>query len=165
MASFRERLAIDVARGELKDADRRYLLVRDDTLMAVFRELPPAAREQALASLARAVVLHGSDSARAYFDSTGGDGAKLWQVVVDTAPQLGWGVWRVLESGPRSLKLAVANSPFASGYGPSDVPVCHAITGMLTAVGQIVWGGEVVATETQCAATGAPECRFEVSAK
>ena len=42
MAAFRERLAFDVARGELKDADRRYLLVRDDTLMAIFRELPPA---------------------------------------------------------------------------------------------------------------------------
>ena len=60
------------------------------------------------------------------------------------------------------LVLTVRNSPFAAGYGASDVPVCHPIRGMLTAVGEMVLDRPVTVVETACAAMGAPECRFEV---
>ena len=63
--------------------------------------------------------------------------------------------------------LAVKNSPFVDGFGPGEgasaVPVCHAIVGMLGAVGPMVLGGGVTATEERCAAVeGGGACRFRV---
>ncbi|WP_379073150.1 V4R domain-containing protein [Mesorhizobium sp. UC74_2] len=64
--------------------------------------------------------------------------------------------------GTGGIELTVRNSPFATGYGSASQPVCHAIAGMVTAVGRMVLDkGVVIAREIECAACGAPACRFE----
>ena len=80
--------------------------------------------------------------------------------VAETAPQLGWGLWRFDLAGD-AIRLEVRNSPFANGFGPSDHPVCHGIAGMVRAVSTLVFGRPATARETACSAMGAPACLFE----
>ena len=159
-APFRERLAFDAARGEIRDETRRYMMMRPEALMGLFRRLEGPARDEAFAALAASIVEMGGDSARAYRAHGGGDPDRLLATVAATAPDLGWGVWR-FERSDGALRLVVANSPFAVGFGPADRPVCSAIVGMMTAVSRLVLGEQAAAEEIACAACGAPACRFE----
>ncbi len=158
MAKLRERLSFDAKRGEYRDGDIRYMMIRPDALMGLFAELPPPARGDALAAFARSVRRFGGRSARSY---PAADAQALLEVIAATAPELGWGVWDLRRVG-EELALKVDNSPFAAGAGRSDEPVCAPIAGMLTAVGEMALGGPVTVAETQCVAAGAPCCRFAV---
>jgi predicted hydrocarbon binding protein len=139
----------------------RYLTLRADTLMGLFRRLPTAARRQALAALARSTAEHGGDSARRYLASHAGDTAALIDTIERTAAQLGWGKWRFGRRGRSRLSLTVTDSPFAAGYGASRHPVCAPILGMLEAVAGLALGGPCTVRELRCRACGAPRCRFE----
>lgn len=159
-SAFRERLAFDAGRGELRDETRRYMLIRPEALMGLFRRLPAAARRDALQALADSIVEQGSDSARAYQALGAADADALLETVAATAPQLGWGIWR-LERSEDALRLTVENSPFAAGFGASGEPVCAPILGMLRAVSGMVLGTETEVRETACKACGGARCAFE----
>lgn len=139
----------------------RYLRMRADTLMGMFRLLPEPVRAQALAALIRSTAEHGGDSARRYLESGGGDATALLAMIEKTAGELGWGSWRFGERDARRLALEVADSPFAAGYGAADSEVCAPITGMLQAVAGLALGSACDAREVQCRARGAASCRFE----
>ena len=158
-ATFRDRLTLDEQAGSWFDQTRRYMLIRPEALMGIFRGLPEAAREQALAALEASIFEQGSDSARAY-GAMGGSGDALLEVVAQSAPQLGWGRWNFERHG-ETLHLSVRNSPFAAGFGASTKPVCAAITGMMRAVATLMFDRKVQARELQCGAMGADSCRFE----
>ena len=157
---FKSRLTLIEDTGTWMDQNRRYLLIRPDGLMGMFRLLPPQERLMAFEALARSITQQGGDSARAYL-AMGGTGEALLRTITETAPQLGWGCWTFSRLGT-SLTLAVVNSPFAAGYGPSDQPVCYPIIGMLRAVGEMVLQGPVSVSETECASMGAARCLFSV---
>ena len=158
---FRERLDFDGANGQVLDESRRYMLMRPEALMGMFRRLDNETRQKALDALATSVIEMGGDSARAYKAHGGGDVDALLSTVANTAPDLGWGVWS-FNGETDGIELAVRNSPFAAGYGSASQPVCHAIAGMVSAVGRMVLDcDDVVARETECVACGAPVCRFE----
>ena len=144
-----------------RDGEIRYLRLRADTLMGMFRNLQGPARAQAFAALARSAAEHGGDSARRYLESGGGDATALLALVEKTAAELGWGVWRFAERDASHLALDVADSPFAAGYGTADTEVCAPITGMLQAVAGLTLGGICEAREVRCRARGAASCRFE----
>ena len=158
-SSFLDRLTLDQQAGAWFDQTRRYMLIRPEALMGIFRPLPAANRAEALAALENSIFEQGTDSARAY-RAIGGTGAALLDVIAAAAPQLGWGVWS-FEPQTSVVRLSVRNSPFAIGFGPSDTPVCAAITGMLRAVAGLVLDRPVVAREEHCAAMGGDICRFE----
>lgn len=139
----------------------RYLRLRADTLMGMFRHLPAPVRAQAFAALARSSAEHGGDSARRYLESGSGEVEALLATIENTAAELGWGTWRFGERGGKRLSLEVAESPFAAGYGVSETPVCAPITGMLQAVAQLVLGAACEAREHECRACGTAQCRFE----
>ena len=144
-----------------RDAGIRYLRLRADTLMGMFRHLPGPARAQAFAALVRSTAEHGGDSARRYLEGSGGDAAALLAMIEKTAAELGWGNWRFAERESARLALEVADSPFAAGYGAADTEVCAPITGMLQAVAELALGSACEARELQCRARGAASCRFE----
>ena len=157
---FADRVVRDAERGEWRDSETRYLMLRQDSLMGMFRGLAPPARGEALAALAAAVAEAGGRSAARYRETTPGSPAVLLEVFAETAAQLGWGVWTFARPTDDELRLDVANSPFAAGFGPSPVPVCAAITGMAGAVAATILGRPAVAEETCCVAAGAECCRF-----
>lgn len=155
-----ERLTFDLARGQVLDGPRRYLLMRTDVLMGAFDGLEPLAREAALRALGRSVCRFGSDSVRAYRAEHGD--AALLTLMEAAAASLGWGRWALRFDGER-LELEVVNSPFAAGATVGGAPACHAIAGMLEAVARACWDGQVTARETRCACEAAPagtSCRF-----
>ena len=145
----------------MPDREIRYLRLRADTLMGMFRHLPAPARAQAFAALVRSTAEHGGDSARRYLESGGGDAVALLATVEKTAAELGWGSWRFGERSATRLALEVADSPFAAGYGEADTEVCAPITGMLQAVAALVLGAACEAREVRCCAHGAASCRFQ----
>lgn len=156
-----QRLVHDTEHGQVLDQDRRYLLMRTDVLMGLFVALPEAMREPALTALAQSVTTQGAGSVRAYAaqltQQHDGDSdaarAALIASVCDAAAALGWGGWQV-KLQPDGLALAVHNSPFATAarsLGMVERPVCHAIVGMLQALGQALWGA-CEAQELKCAA-------------
>jgi predicted hydrocarbon binding protein len=163
MAGFRDRLMLDAEAGAWFDQTRRYMLLRPEALMGIFRRLPEAERAMALGALQDSVFEQGSDSARAY-RAMGGTGEALLGVIAESAPELGWGRWRFARDGA-ILRLEVRNSPFAQGFGPSKTPVCAAIAGMLRAVATLVFERAATAQEVQCAAMGHEFCRFEATAE
>lgn len=144
-----------------RDGGIRYLRLRADTLMGMFRHLPAPTRAQAFAALARSAAEHGGDSARRYLETGAGDTAALLATIEKTAAEFGWGDWRFGERGAARLALEVADSPFAAGYGAADTEVCAPITGMLQAVASLALGGACEAREIACCARGAASCRFE----
>lgn len=145
----------------MSDSGIRYLRLRADTLMGMFRHLPEPARSQALAALARSTAEAGGDSARRYAEAGASDAAALLAKIENTAAELGWGEWHFGERTASRLVLEVHDSPFAAGYGKADIGVCAPITGMLQAVARMVLGAECEARETECRARGAERCRFE----
>ena len=157
---FADRLVRDAERGEWRDGETRYILLRQDSLMGLFHRLSPSARDEALAALAAAVAEAGGRSAERYRSTTTGGTLALLDVVAETAADLGWGVWTFARPSGDELHLNVANSPFAAGFGPSPAPVCAAIAGMVGAVATMILGRPAAAKETDCVATGAACCRF-----
>lgn len=152
----------DPARGELREGDARYLLVRCDSLMGMFRRLAEPARSEALAAFADSVAEHGGRSAERYLSEV--DRKRLLGKIEAAASDLGWGVWK-FERENGSLALTVENSPFAHGHGPSAGPVCAAISGMLQAVAALLGEVERRAEEVSCAAMGSAACRFRVRSR
>jgi len=149
----------DPARGELREGDARYLLIRDDSLMGIFQRLAEPARSEALRAFAESVAQFGGCSAARYAI----DGpTQFLGAVAAKAGELGWGEWRFSRESAGELVLEVRNSPFAHGHGPSAAPVCAAITGMLRAVGAHVFDAPAESEESACAASGEPVCRFVV---
>lgn len=164
MTTLVQRLEFDQARGEVRDQDRRYLLMRPDVLMGTLRQLDDGTRREVLAAFADSTAIHGMHSIIAYLsglEAAGEDGARaLLSLIRETSPALGWGLWDFapVEEG---LGLTVANSPFAVGYGPASEAVCAPIAGMFRTVAGIVLGSAVEVEETACAAMGHhAECRF-----
>lgn len=156
---FRDRLTLDAEAGAWFDQTRRYMLIRPDALMGVFKRLPEAERSTALTALEDSIFEQGSDSARAYREM-GGEGDALISVIAASAPELGWGRWEFEKRG-RKLHLTVRNSPFAAGFGPSGSPVCAAITGMHRALSTLVLGAPTRAREVRCSAMGHDACVFQ----
>jgi predicted hydrocarbon binding protein len=162
MTTFRERLIFDPERGEYRDGDIRYMMIRPDALMGMLAELTEETRPVMLEAFARSIRRAGGHSARSYQAGGAADPSALLDVIQQTAPQLGWGCWE-LDHTAEGVALSVKNSPFAAGAGRSVQPVCAPIRGMLSAVGELVMGEPVTVSETECVATGAPCCRFTVT--
>lgn len=158
--SFRERLRHDSA-GAYYDGPIRYMMIRPDALMGLFARLDDDARQEALEALAASITEHGGRSAQSYVSPHEVDA--LTTIIADTAPQLGWGLWRFEPAGEGTLTVHVENSPFAEGAAFGGT-VCHPIVGMLRAVGAMVFGKSCEVSEVHCANDGADTCHFRVAA-
>jgi predicted hydrocarbon binding protein len=155
-----QRLQFDSVRGEVRDQDRRYLMMRPDVLMGMLRRLDDGARDVALAAFADSTAEHGKRSIMAYMESLAGDSGALLDLIYQTSPALGWGRWD-FERVDGGLVLNVFNSPFAAGYGTATRPVCAPIAGMFRTVAEIVLERPVQVEETACAAMQRHvTCRF-----
>ena len=137
-------------RGALFLGPHRYMLIRPDALMGLFARLPPVERFAAFGAIAASVCENGAKSVASYAGMGTKEAEKLTQTIVETAPQLGWGQWK-LRYDANGLDLSVYNSPFVVGFGRSDHPVCAPICGMLEAVCAQIFGNSSTAVEIRCA--------------
>lgn len=157
MNAFWDRIVTDTAAGTIHDGDRRYLMLRPDVLMGMFRNLPADARAAALTALAASARENGGKSVSAYRQS--GGQTLLVQTMVDGAAAFGWGRWQVTGAA-HEVSLEVADSPFAAGFGPSDTPVCAPIAGIFHSLARTLLERNVTVTEVRCAAQHGGSCRF-----
>ncbi|MFV0386925.1 V4R domain-containing protein [Paracoccus sp. (in: a-proteobacteria)] len=158
--SFRDRLQYDASAGTYHDSGMRYIFIKPEAFMGVALEMPAELRPAVFGAMIRTVIRNGGKSAQTYRAQGAADPQALLAVIRETAGQLGWGRWHS-ELAAGRLSVTVEGSPFAQGFGPSDVPVCAPITGMLTAVAGMILDAPVVVTEIECAAMGAKACVFE----
>jgi len=154
---FRERLSWQAQPGRIMDGAVRYMMIRPDALMDAVMRLSVDARGEMLMALFSSVREFGGRSASNYNQTAT---RPLIEVVAETAPDLGWGLWQVERDGD-TVSVTVTDSPFTVVAEPSDVPLCAPITGMLSAVGAIMGAASTVAEETVCAARdGGHVCQF-----
>ena len=156
--------------GALFLRTHRYMLIRPDAFMGLFARLPYDERIAAFGAIAASVRENGAKSAASYAGRGMEQAEKLTQTVMETAPQLGWGQWK-LSYDTNGLDLSVNNSPFVAGFGLSDHPVCAPICGMLEAVCTQIFDKSGTAIETRCVSQigvgqrAAAACHFRVDAK
>ena len=154
----------DTETGEIADGHIRYLMIRADVLMGLAHEWPRGDTQQFVRALERSAYRHSRDSFETYQASNRFSDGDFLSAVAQVAAQLGWGSWRVTELPGGGRRIAVRNSPFASGSGPSSHPVCGAICGVLEAMGSVSYGRQVRVTEESCAAQAhGAECIFHLS--
>ena len=164
MKSFRERLENHDTVGELRDGDVRYMMIRPDALMGMFKRLPEDERRHALKALAESLIEAGVNSSKRYQALGANTSEKLLKTIVATAGQLGWGSFDFDAEFAKQgkMSLSVANSPFVAGFGRCTHPVCAPIVGMFTSISGLVLGKRTEVQEVSCASvTGTAHCLFE----
>jgi predicted hydrocarbon binding protein len=149
----------DDGAGRLHYRGARYLLIRPETLAAIYHAL-----EAALGSGAADCFAAGgrAGGGRATASFTGGAGRERVEALLAMGTRIGWGQFALEHYAPGTFVVSVTGSPFAEAHGPAREPVCHLTRGVLEALaGAVFTGHRPRVTETACAATGAPACRFE----
>jgi uncharacterized protein len=160
--AFRDRLEWS-ADGSIDVGDIRYLIVRTDSLMGLFRRLDEGSRRAALEAFGHSVAEHGRKSMVAEMRRRKLDGEGFYRHLSMAGPsQLGWGHWHYTRPAPDRIEVAVDNSPFVHGIGSATHPVCAPIAGMLTAIGGLVFDGRAEVREEACAAMSSAACKFVV---
>tara|TARA_A100001037_G_scaffold49650_1_gene41597 strand:+ start:58 stop:561 length:504 start_codon:yes stop_codon:yes gene_type:complete len=166
MKDFRDRLRANTDAGTIHDRDIRYLMIRPDSLMGLFRILDPGKRELALGAFSDSVKMHGKNSAESYQQLGVSEAGSLLASISETASQLGWGKWSFdTDFENQILHLTVMNSPFVEGFGPSDTTICAPIVGMIAGVAELIFGKDAEGWENRCAACGDEQCLFEARAE
>jgi len=147
---------------KFNDGGIRYMLMRPDVLMGVGRELPGVEPEVFLRALEKSAFLNGMRSFERYREQGRFEGSNALEHTCDIAASLGWGEWMLHDQSQGIRFIDVRNSPFAAGFGPSTIPVCAPIVGILKAVTVVFPGliGEV--EEIACRSQGADMCRFRL---
>lgn len=157
----------DADGGSLTFNQVRYLLIRPETLAEFQKAVEAELGERAGELIYVGGFTGGSLSAQRYKEVFGYDERESVEFMCRMGGQLGWGRFELVELDVAQKRLAVevVGSPFAGAYGPSARGVCHLIRGVLGGLGAGLFGGDVVARETRCLATGDASCRFVVEGK
>jgi len=151
----RDQLADDGA-GRLTLGGSRYLLIRPETLAALQHAV-----EQALGPTAAECLAAGgrAGGGRAAGALTGTPRERV-ERMLRTGGEIGWGAFNLERLTPTEMVVTVNHSPMAEAYGPSSKPVCHLTRGVLESLAASVLEHPGPVVETDCAAAGAPACRF-----
>lgn len=157
-------LEYDPGAGALSFKGVRYLLVRPETIMGLYRAISIDSPDKAGDLFFRAGFVGGRLSAQKYKEVFSLGDQALVEYMARMGGQLGWGRFDLvsLDLERKELEVAVYNSPFASAHGPSAVPVCHFIRGVLAGVGEEIFQSRVDSSEKTCMAIGGSNCRFQV---
>jgi predicted hydrocarbon binding protein len=157
--TLRDALADD-GQGRLSLGGARYLLIRPETLVGLQRAMEAMVGERAADALAAGGRTGGSKAARAL------EGSREARVerLLRTGGEIGWGLFALERLTPGELVVTVRHSPFAEAYGRSARPVCHLTRGVLESLAAAVLERPLPVVETDCAAAGAPACRFSTVA-
>ena len=156
--TVRDRLADDGA-GCLSIGGSRYLLIRPETLAALQHAV-----EQALGSAAAECLAAGgrAGGGRAAGALTGSARERV-ELMLRIGAEIGWGAFSLERLTASEMVVTVSHSPIAEAYGPSSKPVCHLTRGVLESLAASVLDRPRPVVETDCAAAGAPACRFSTA--
>lgn len=166
MNSILDELAWDSDRGALTFKGVRYLLIRPETLVGYQKEL-----EAELGSEAAARILFeggrigGRASGQKYKDAFGLSDREAVEYMCRMGGEIGWGRFQLKQWEPQDsfFEVRVAASPFAEAYGgQAEGGVCHFTRGVLSGLGEGLFGVQTSGREIECLAQGDKACSFEV---
>ena len=154
----------DAEWGRLTFKEVRYLLIRPETLIDFQKAVEAELGERTGELIYAGGYTGGSLSSRRYKEVFGYSDEEIVNFMCRMGGQIGWGRFEVEALDPTAGRLVVRvyDSPFAEAYGPSDHGVCHFIRGVMAGLAAGIFGADVRAVETECAARGDPHCRFAV---
>jgi predicted hydrocarbon binding protein len=152
---------VDRDRGWIGIRGIRYLLIQPRTLVGFQKaaEAAEAAGSAVAEWLQTGGRSGGRNSSQKFREVSGRAGRDFAQAYLDMGAEIGWGVFRVTRFEGREFEVEVTGSPFAEEYGQAGRPVCHFTLGVIAGLGDTLFGG-AQCREVECAATGAPRCRF-----
>lgn len=160
-------MSFDPDTGEMSYEGIRYMLVRPDTIMAIYREVERLIGTDVEEVFFKAGRLGGGRTAAGVETTLSISKERLASFMVSMGVKLGWGRNELVEfdMDGRKIRFRVFNSAFAKAYGSSCNPVCHLTRGVMAAVGEMLWGTTVEALETHCAAQGGEFCELVVKGR
>jgi predicted hydrocarbon binding protein len=153
----------DLNAGRLTEDGIRYVMMRPDVLMGVAHGLSAQNAALFFKALENSAFLHSQASFSQYRAGQMSVTEDVLSGWFSIAARLGWGQWSSPQTSALSHEVVVHDSPFAAGHGPSAVPVCAAIAGVLKAMMLVARSAVVEVREVACAAQGSPSCRFNVT--
>jgi hypothetical protein len=146
--------------GRIVQDGVRYIMMRPDVLMGIFRHL--GSMTVLVKAMEESAFENARDSFNRYKAAGFFDGGDALLKSCAISARLGWGRWRPETKPDGELLVHVHHSPFAAGVGSSEVPVCGSISGILRAIYITAYGEEVRAEETHCKTQGHEHCQFTV---
>jgi uncharacterized protein len=153
----------DLKAGRLTEDGIRYVMMRPDVLMGVAHDLSAENAALFFKALENSAFRYAQASFSQYQSRQMCLAEDVLSGWFSIAARLGWGQWTLSQSSHHSHEIVVHDSPFAAGHGPSAVPVCGAITGVLKAMMLVARSAVFEVREVECAAQGSPSCRFSVT--
>jgi predicted hydrocarbon binding protein len=167
MNQILESLLYEPEQGKLSLQGVRYVLLRPGILVDLQKSLETHLPYDAAAVLAGASQAEGMVLASRLKEVFGYTGAEVLRSLAFMLQQAGWGTITVEMANweSRELVFRADASPFVEDYGPSVVPVCHFLQGLLAGAAIVLFDTEVEGAEVQCVAKGDSACRFVVTAK
>lgn len=166
MNQILEGLSHDPTQGSLRYRGVRYLLIRPETLHAIWLGLEAELGSQRAGELFfRGGFEGGRLSGTKYRQDFELSDEEAVAFMCRMGGEIGWGHFRLLglnADGPLLLAVEVDGSPFAEAAGNhSPSGACHLIRGVLAGLAHGLYGEEVVGRETMCVSMGDHTCRFE----
>lgn len=157
-----DNITFDPETGAIRFKDVRYLIIRPETIMDMFRALHKTSGESAVEAFYQGGFSGGKLSSAKFRQTFNLDDRQIVEFMANMGTQIGWGKFDVLEFDPgdQRLIMTVKSSPFAEAAKPSESPVCHFIRGVLAGMCTGLFGKEVQSFEETCLAKGDPLCRF-----
>jgi hypothetical protein len=151
-------------KGGLFYKEVRYLLIRPEVLVTFQKEIEKELGGRADRILFKSGFQGGSLSSKRYREVFNFSHEEIVRFMIEMGPQIGWGRFELerFDPGNKDFSVKVHHSPFAEAYGPSRIPVCHFIRGVLTGMASVVFDKESEVNENLCLAKGDPFCRFEL---
>lgn len=157
-----DKLEYDGENGAILLGTSRYFLIRPETLGEIHDQMETCYPGSSTAILFAA----GHTGVSAYLKTLPGDafldGEDLVRRVIETGSNLGWGSIRLryLDVASKRMEIEVTGSVFVRPK--LNTPTCHVFRGVLAALAEAVFGGEVTSEEIACSAAGEPRCVFVV---
>lgn len=168
MNSILDELEWDSNRGALTFKGVRYLLIRPETLVGYQKELEA---ELGLEAAARILFEGGRIGGRAsglkYKDAFGLGDREAVEYMCKMGGEIGWGHFQLRKWAPEGgyFEVQVVASPFAEAYGgQAESGVCHFTRGVLSGLGEGLFGTQTRGREVECLGQGDQACSFEVVA-
>ncbi len=161
--SIIERMEFETGRLMFKDV--RYMFIRPEVIATLHKRLEAElGPEKCTEIMMAAGDVGGSKSSQRYKEVFGYSEQEIVEFMCGMGGEIGWGIFSLahLDVEQGELVIEVRDSPFVTGYGPSEASVCHLIRGVMGGMGAGIFEGEVSSEETSCVAKGDDICRFEV---
>lgn len=158
-------IEFDDKNGALSYKGVRYLILRPETIMGMFKALvAEIGWEKAGDIFYRGGFEGGRASSVKFREVFGLSPHEAAEYICGMGCKIGWGKFELEEFNleAKKLRIAVKSSPFAEQWIEAGKPVCHFLRGVVGGLGSASFDTDAPAVETSCLAAGGEDCRFVV---